>query len=162
VIAADDRSVFADATGVLLERSQQRWVLLLDCLELSPDGNVVEYASKRPRRVSPTKDVERFVRALPLLVPEGSIAYFEGTGESHVAKSLAQVSIPAQVQVAIGTIWPRPDYYHVPVSQDSMEALATFLEKEPAAYFCTQAGTHFAGSLAATRGGTAKKAAKKR
>jgi hypothetical protein len=101
-----------------------------------------------PWRVSPTKDVERFVRALPLLVPEGSIAYFEGTGESHVANYLAHVSLPAaQIQVAIGTIWPRPDYYHVPVSQESMEALAAFLDKEPAGYFCTHCHVYRDGAI---------------
>lgn len=90
-----------------------------------------------PWRVSPTKDVERFIRALPLLVPEGSIAYFEGTGESHVAEYLRRVSIPAQVQVAVGTIWPRPDCYHVPLTVTTMEALADFLKQRPAGYFCS-------------------------
>ena len=70
-----------------------------------------------PWRVSPTKDVELFVRALPLLTAEGSVAYFEGTGESHVAEYLRRLAIVPQVQVAVGTIWPRPDYYHVPVSR---------------------------------------------
>jgi hypothetical protein len=90
-----------------------------------------------PWRVSPTKDVELFVRALPLLTAEGSVAYFEGTGESHVAEYLRQLAIVPQVQVAVGTIWPRPDYYHVPVSRESMEALAAFLDEAPTGYFCT-------------------------
>jgi len=90
-----------------------------------------------PWRVSPTKDVERFVRALPLVPPEGSVAYFEGTGESHVADYLRRLAIAPQVQVAVGTIWPRPDYYHVPVSRESMEGLAAFLDESPTGYFCT-------------------------
>jgi hypothetical protein len=78
-----------------------------------------------PWRVSPTKNVERFIRALPLLVPEDSVAYFEGTGDSHVAKYLRRVSIRVpQVQVAVGTIWPRPDCYHVPLTAKNLsEAL---------------------------------------
>jgi hypothetical protein len=86
--------------------------------------------------VSPTRDVQRFLRALPMLVPEGSLAYFEDTGEVHVAKYLGEISVPPQVQVALGTIWPKPDYYHVPLSQASMEALAAFLDQAPAGFFC--------------------------
>jgi len=100
-----------------------------------------------PWQVSPTKDVERFVSALLLLVPEGSIAYFEGTGESHVAEYLRGVSIPAPVQVAVGTIWPRPDCYHVPLTVKSMEDLAAFLERRPAGYFCTHCHVYRDGSV---------------
>ena len=107
--------------------------LSLDSLGLSRkrNGGGIRLGEAEPWRVSPTKDVELFVRTLPVLVPEGSLAYFEGTGESHVAKYLSEVSVPAQMQVALGTIWPRPDYYHVPVSQESMEALAAFLDDAP-------------------------------
>ena len=100
-----------------------------------------------PWTVSPTKDVERFLRALPLLVPEGSIVYFEGTGEPHVREYLGRISIPAQAQVELGTIWPRPDTYHVAVSQDSMDALATFLEKEPAGFFCAHCHVYRDGAI---------------
>ena len=93
------------------------------------------------------KDVERFVRALPLLVPEGSVAYFEGTGESHVAAYLGRVSIPAPVQVAVGTIWPRPDCYHVPVTVESIEALATYLEDAPAGFFCSHCHVYRNGEV---------------
>jgi hypothetical protein len=90
-----------------------------------------------PWQVSATKDVERFLRALPLLFPEGAVAYFEATGEAHVAEYLSRVSVPAQAQVAVGTIWPRPDCYHVPLSSATMEAFAQFLEQRPAGYVCT-------------------------
>jgi len=107
----------------------------------------IRLGETEPWRVSPTKDVERFVRALPVLAPEGSLAYFEGTGEPHVAKYLTEVSVPAHVQVAIGTIWPRPDYYHVPVSQESMDSLAAFLDEAPAGYFCTHCHVYRNGSI---------------
>ena len=100
-----------------------------------------------PWRVGPTRDVERFVRALPQLVPEGSIAYFEGTGEPHVRAYLGRISIPAQAQVELGTIWPRPDTYHVAVSRDSMEALAAFLDNEPAGFFCAHCHVYRDGAI---------------
>lgn len=100
-----------------------------------------------PWKVTPTRDVERFLRALPLLVPQGSIIYFEGTGEPHVREHLGRISIPPQAQVALGTIWPRPDTYHVAVSQDSMEDLATFLDKEPAGVFCAHCHVYRDGAI---------------
>ena len=93
-------------------------------------------ADAKPWCVSPTKNVERFVRALPALMPSGSIVYFEDTAEPHVRRYLESVSVPSQVRVAIGTIWPRPDSYHVPLTAETMEALAAFLDKNPAGFFC--------------------------
>ena len=90
-----------------------------------------------PWCVGPTRDVGRFVRALPSLMPSGSVVYFEDTAEAHVARYLQSVSVPAQLRVAIGTIWPRPDGYHVPLTAETMENLAAFLEQNPAGFFCT-------------------------
>jgi hypothetical protein len=96
----------------------------------------IRLKDQEPWCVSPTKDVERFLRALPLLVPSGSVVYFEDTAESHVARYLGSVSIPAQAQLAMGTIWPRPDCYHVPLTAETMQNLAVFLEQNPAGFFC--------------------------
>ena len=89
-----------------------------------------------PWCVSPTKDVGRFVRALPSLMPPGSVVYFEDTAEPHVRQYLQSVSVPSQVRVAVGTIWPQPDRYHVPLTAETMEALAAFLEENPAGFLC--------------------------
>jgi len=102
----------------------------------------IRLEERDPWEVAPTRDVERFLQALPLLAPEGAIAYFEGTGESHVAKYLREVSVSPAVHVAVGTIWPRPDCYHVPLTITSMEALAVFLTKRPAGYFCSHCNVY--------------------
>ncbi|HEV2668562.1 MAG TPA: hypothetical protein VG324_26840 [Blastocatellia bacterium] len=73
--------------------------------------------------------------------------YFEGTGESHVAEYLDRVSIPPQAQVAVGTIWPRPDCYHVPLIAATTEAFAQFLEQRPAGYVCTHCHVYRNGSV---------------
>jgi hypothetical protein len=96
----------------------------------------IRLTDEDPWRVGPTRDVDRFVRALPALTPTGSVVYFEATAESHVGRYLIGVSVPAQAQVAVGTIWPRPDCYHVPLTAEHMDALAGFLEKHPAGFFC--------------------------
>jgi hypothetical protein len=107
----------------------------------------IRLADSNPWRVDPTKDVERFIRALPALVPDGAIAYFEGTGESHVEEYLLRVSVPARAKVAVGTIWPRPDCYHVPLTAETMEALARFLEQNPTGYFCTHCHVYLDGQV---------------
>jgi|SoiMethySBSTD1v2_1073268.scaffolds.fasta_scaffold00503_39 hypothetical protein len=96
----------------------------------------IRLTDAEPWRVSPIRDVERFLRALPALMPHGAIAYFEDTAEPHVRRYLQSVSVAAQARVAVGTIWPRPDCYHVPVTTEAMAALASFLDKNPAGYFC--------------------------
>ena len=96
----------------------------------------IHLTDREPWRVGATKDVARFIRALPELMPDGSIAYFEATAETHVKQYLERVAIPAPVKLAIGTIWPRPDCYHVPLTASTMEALAEFLDKNPAGFFC--------------------------
>ena len=96
----------------------------------------IQLTDADPWRVSPTRDVKRFLRALPALMPPGSVVYFEATGESHVGRYLLGVSIPAQSKVGLGTIWPRPDCHHVPLTAEQMEALADFLEEHPAGLFC--------------------------
>jgi len=101
------------------------------------DRGGIRLAEPQPWEVSPTKDVERFLRALPLLAPVGTNVYFEGTGEAHVAKYLEGVAIEPPVQVAVGIIWPKPDCYHVPLTQATMGDLVSFLGRRPAGYFCT-------------------------
>ena len=97
----------------------------------------IRLSDAEPWSVSATKDVGCFIRALPSLMPSGSVAYFEDTAESHVARYLGSVSVPARARMAMGTIWPRPDCYHVPLTAGTMQSLATFLEKNPAGFFCT-------------------------
>jgi hypothetical protein len=65
------------------------------------------------------------------------VAYFEGTAEPHVADYLRRNSIQPSVRVAVGTIWPKPDFYHLPVTPETMQRLAEFLERTPTGYFCS-------------------------
>lgn len=96
----------------------------------------IRLEDKEPWRVSPTRDVGGFLRALSLLVPDGCIAYFEDTGEKHVAEYLRHAAIPPAVRIAPGTIWPRPDCYHVALTAGAAEGLADFLDHNPCGFFC--------------------------
>ena len=96
----------------------------------------IRLEDKEPWRVNSTRDVARFLRALELLVPDGSIAYFEDTGEKHVAEYLRKAAIAPAVRVATGTIWPKPDCYHVALTPGAAEELADFLDHNPCSFFC--------------------------
>lgn len=92
--------------------------------------------------VSGTRDVERFLRALLILAPEKATVYFEGTAEPHIAECLRAVAIPPPVRIAVGTMWPRPDWYHVPLTAERMQRIASVLEAHPAGYFCSHLHVH--------------------
>jgi hypothetical protein len=92
---------------------------------------------REPWCVSPSTDAKRFVRALPLVAPDGAFAYFEGTADPRAAAFLGRLAIEPTVQVAVTTDWPRPDFYHLPLSQGLMEALARFLEESQVGRLCT-------------------------
>jgi hypothetical protein len=111
----------------------------------SDEQGGIRLEEAEPWEVSPTRDVERFLRALSPLVPDGSILYLEDTAETHVAEYLQGVSGPGQARVAVGTIWPRPDCYHVPLTSATAEAFARFLEQHPAGFVCAHCHVYHDG-----------------
>ena len=79
--------------------------------------------------VSSPKAAPQFFRALLDLMPEGSILYLEGQPVSEVRNFLQQRNPDRTTKVAMGTIWPRPEYYHIEITADNIEALAQLTEK---------------------------------
>jgi hypothetical protein len=70
-------------------------------------------------------------------MPASSVVYFEDTGEKHVTSVLQRLSVSPAVRVARGTFFPRPDYYHVPLTTKHIEEIAIYLDNHPSGYFCT-------------------------
>jgi hypothetical protein len=100
-----------------------------------------------PWQVGATKDEQRFLRAVPLLGGDGTFIYFEDTLERHVRDYLSSVAVEPSVQVQTGTIWPRPDCHHLPLTSDTMEALARFLERQPTALLSVHVLVYRAGAV---------------
>jgi len=100
-------------------------------------SNEIRFDEPHPRRLTPTSDSSQFLRALRSLVPASSVVYFEDIGEKHVTRVLQRLSVSAPVRVARGTMFPRPDYYHVALTTDNMEEIATYLDNHPTGHFCT-------------------------
>jgi hypothetical protein len=80
--------------------------------------------------VAPTRDAAAVLRALPNLFPAGAFAYFEGTTEEHFAGWLSAHSVASPLKVAYGTIWPKPDFYHLPLRGELLEEAAELVERE--------------------------------
>jgi hypothetical protein len=78
---------------------------------------------------SSPKEFPAFFRALVDLVPEGAIAYLEGGSPPEDLESfLVEKSVPEVSHVAMGTIWPRPEIFHVPATPENLLRLAEIAE----------------------------------
>jgi hypothetical protein len=74
-------------------------------------------------------DFPALFRALTELVPEDSILYFEGGSPSgQLLEYLKTNSISEKAHVAVGTLWPRPDYYHIPATAGNISSLVHISE----------------------------------
>ncbi len=70
------------------------------------------------------------LRALTEILPENSILYFEGGSPRGALLDFLKIqSIPEQTHVAVGTLWPRPTYYHIPATKQNISTLADISER---------------------------------
>lgn len=73
-------------------------------------------------------DPDAFLRALPILFPSGRFVYFEGTTYRQFATWLKANSVPAPLKVGMETIWPRPDFFHLPLQPDLLASAADIVD----------------------------------
>src|SRR5262245_34096176 len=75
--------------------------------------------------VSGKTDFLALLMALPELLPEECVLYFEGGWPSgELLKFLQAHRIPERAHVAYGTIWPKPTVFHLPATPKTMSHLA--------------------------------------
>jgi hypothetical protein len=75
--------------------------------------------------VSGETDYPSLLTALPDLLPEECVLYFEdGSPDGEMADFLKTHSVPERAHVAYGTIWPRPKMFHVPATLETMSRLS--------------------------------------
>jgi hypothetical protein len=80
--------------------------------------------------VSPMADFPSLLRALPLLLPQNSILYLEGgTPPTEIKAFLDAHCISEVSHLAIGTIRPRPQVFHLPATTENLNQLAELAEK---------------------------------
>ncbi len=78
--------------------------------------------------VDTCRDAAMAFRALPPLFDDESFMVLEGTTEREFAEYLSQHAESQPFKVARGTIWPKSDFYHVPLR--FAEGLATVIERD--------------------------------
>jgi len=72
-------------------------------------------------------DREAFVRNLYLVFPEGTMLVVEGTKIPETPQAFLESNQPPDCPtIALDTEWPTPKVFHLPVTQELMERLATF------------------------------------
>ena len=85
-------------------------------------------------RLEPVSDASVFLQALPALQLSSAVLYLEGTTDGAVAKCLEEYAVKPTVKIAPGTVWPRPDIYHVPMSHDVLNRLGRIVDDKGAAF----------------------------
>ncbi len=75
-------------------------------------------------------DFSDFVRALPLLVPQGSILHIEGGAHSkELTAFLNSRMLSPRCKIELGTIWPSSHIYHLPTDEGFLNEFATMTEE---------------------------------
>jgi hypothetical protein len=79
--------------------------------------------------VSGKTDFRSLVEALPDLLPEDSVLYFEdGAPRGALLEFLRARKVPERAHVAYGTIWPKPRVFRLPATRDTMKRLAEMMQ----------------------------------
>jgi hypothetical protein len=79
--------------------------------------------------VSGVKSLSDFLRAIYYLVPMGSVLYLEdGNTPTKLRSFLEQRNARNISKVEMGTIWPRPECFHIEITKENIEGLAEFAE----------------------------------
>jgi hypothetical protein len=104
------------------------WLLKVLGLEwvLNPDG-----ISLHPPawKVSPIQDFPIFLRALQFIFSQEAILYLEGGyPDKELSAFLEQHTVENPVKVAVGTIWPRPNIFHIRMTPAHIETLSKLTE----------------------------------
>ncbi len=79
------------------------------------------------------KSFPDFLCALASLLPDGSILYLEDTSQSarEILAFLESHAASGISKVALGTIWPRPRFFHIAITPPVMQELARLVEHHP-------------------------------
>jgi hypothetical protein len=131
-----DSSVRRHTGRPQLKRRSLGGMHLLEFLGLVPKGNhsALRFSEPEHWAVGATKDGAAFFRSLVPLAPRASVLYLEDTTDPRFPQLLTPLEVPKPTQVQLATIFPKPDYYHVPATGEVLNALATLTEASGTAF----------------------------
>jgi hypothetical protein len=82
-------------------------------------------------------DIALFIREMGMLFPQGSTIYLEGTAiVSGIQEYLGSIRAEETTKLEMGTIWPRPKIFHVPLVDEHLQRLAEFTDTHAMAEVC--------------------------
>ena len=83
-------------------------------------------------QISGVKDFPAFLRAVSDLVIPDSVLYLEGgTPPKKLRVYLEKRAATNNCKVEMGTIWPRPECFHMQITRANLEGLAELVEGYP-------------------------------
>ena len=98
--------------------------------------------------VSPARDFPALLRALPLLLPNDAVLYLEGgSPPPDITAFFGAHCVPERSHVAMGTIWPRPQMFHLPATSENLSELASLAEKCAAMQIAVHLHVYAQGSV---------------
>ncbi len=100
------------------------------------DRKGISLGSSPSWQVSPPHDPQTFVLALPILLPASATLYFEGTSSADVRRFFRRRQAHEPTKVAIGTIWPRPECFHIPATPENVERVAALFARHVPQEIC--------------------------
>ena len=77
-------------------------------------------------------DPVEFLVELAKVLPPGQTLYVEGTRSPLISAYLLDRPAQEPLAIAAGTIWPRPDFHHMPLTEDNMADLAELMNQAAA------------------------------
>lgn len=89
----------------------------------------ISLSTKECWEVFSIKDFPAFLKVISNLVPTGSILYLEGSDTPKKLRSYLEERASQNIcKVEMGTIWPRPDVFHIDITKENMAGLAELAE----------------------------------
>ncbi len=77
-------------------------------------------------KIGPVKDAPAFFRGLLDLLPDNSILYLEDVCSKEGVTLLTRLAVEPRLKIVSGTIWPRPNFFHIPFNSAVAGELAEF------------------------------------
>lgn len=78
--------------------------------------------------VAAPKNTTLFLRTLPSSFSSDCVLYLEGYPDDRLREYLEQRPATNTTEVAKGTVWPRPQIFHMPTTPENIEGLALVVE----------------------------------
>lgn len=83
------------------------------------------------------QDVPTFLRCLGKLFGENAVLYLEGTSIADDVQAFLRTRAAATTRhAAMGTIWPRPSVFHMPLTAENLAGLADLAEHHAEPEIC--------------------------